>query len=56
MNDILKFASSLMIALQCFPAGAQHEKKTEVNRNPWHVRLDADVEQEHVAFLAVERG
>jgi len=48
----MKFAAILMMALQCFPAGAQQEAKTQVNRTPWHVALDASVEQEHVAFLS----
>lgn len=52
MNDIMKFATILMMALQCFPAGAQQKGKTDVYRNPWHVRVDAGVEQEHVAFLS----
>jgi hypothetical protein len=52
MNDTMKFAAILMMALQCLPGGAQQEAKTEVNRNPWHVRLDAAVEQDHVAFLS----
>ena len=52
MNDVMKFAAILMMALQCFPAGAQQEAKTQVNRTPWHVALNAGVEQEHVAFLS----
>jgi uncharacterized protein len=52
MNDSLKFAAILMMALQCFPAATQQESKAKVNRNPWHVRLDAGVEQERVAFLS----
>jgi len=52
MNDVMKFAAILMMALQCFPAKAQQEAKTQVNRTPWHVALDAGVEQEHVAFLS----
>ena len=52
MNDVMKFAAILMMALQCFPAGAQQEAKTQVNRTPWHAALDAGVEQEQVAFLS----
>jgi len=52
MKDSIKFAAILMMALQCFPAAMQQESKAEVNRNPWHVRLDAGVEQERVAFLS----
>jgi pimeloyl-ACP methyl ester carboxylesterase len=52
MNDIIKFAAIFAMALHCFPAGAQQEAKTEVNQNPWHVRIDAGVEQQQVAFLS----
>jgi len=41
-----------MMTLQCFPAAAQQEAGTQVNRTPWHVPLDAGIEQEHVAFLS----
>jgi pimeloyl-ACP methyl ester carboxylesterase len=50
--DIMKFVAILMIALQCFSAAAQQEAKTQANRTPWHVPLDAGVEEEHVAFLS----
>ena len=41
-----------MLALQCFLTGAQQEAKTEGNRTPWHVPLEAGVEQQQVAFLS----
>lgn len=52
MNDIMKFAAILMMALQCLPAGAQQEEKIQVNRAPWHVPPDIGVAQEQVAFLS----
>jgi dienelactone hydrolase len=52
MNDKMKFAAILMLALQCFPALAQQGAKTEADRTPWHAALDAGVEQEQVAFLS----
>ena len=52
MNDFMKFAAIGMMTLQCFAAAAQQEAGTEVNRTPWHVPLDAGIEQEHVAFLS----
>ena len=50
--DVMKSAAILMITLQCLPAGAQQEAKTQVNRTPWHVPVDAGVELEHVAFVS----
>jgi pimeloyl-ACP methyl ester carboxylesterase len=52
MNDVMRFAAVLMMALQCFPTAAQLEAKKQVDRHPWHVPLDTSVEQEHVAFLS----
>lgn len=52
MDDVMKFVAILMMALQCLPAGAPQEKKTELNRTPWEVALDGGIEQEHVAFLS----
>jgi uncharacterized protein len=52
MNDVMKFAAVFLMALQCFPAGAQQEATRQVNRIPWHVALDAGVEQEQVTFLS----
>ena len=52
MNDVMKFAAILMMALQCLLTGTQQEEKTEASRTPWEVALDAGVEQERVAFLS----
>jgi len=52
MNDVMKFAAVLMMALQCLPTAVQLETKKQVDRPPWHVPLDAGVEQEHVSFLS----
>jgi uncharacterized protein len=52
MNDFMKFAAIVMLTLQCFPAAAQRAAGTPANRTPWHVPLDAGIEQEHVAFLS----
>src|SRR5215471_17167797 len=50
MNDVMKFAAIVMMALQSLLAGAQLKTKTEVRRTPWQVVLNVGVEQEHVAF------
>ena len=52
MNYVMKFAAILVMALQCFAAGAEQETKTQVNRSPWHVSRDDGVEQEHIAFVS----
>jgi len=52
MNDVIRFAVILMMAVQCFPAEAQHEAKAQVNNTPWHVPLDGRVEKENVWFLS----
>jgi len=51
MSDIMKFAVILIMVLQCVLAAAQQEG-TGVRPYMWHVRGDAGVEQEHVAFLS----
>ena len=45
MNDVMRFAAVLTMALQCFPTAAQLEAKKQVDRHPWHVPLDTSVEQ-----------
>src|SRR5215471_12951806 len=52
MNDVMKFFAILMMALQCFAAGAAQQPNTQVNSSPWHVALDDGVEQEHIAFVS----
>ena len=52
MNDLMKLAAILIMALQSFAARAQQKPKTQVSRTPRHVALDAGVELEPVTFLS----